>query len=145
MNLRGWLHISNLLFQVKPLYLTYLNLLVMKMNKSVAGYHLLMILSAVDNKHTLAEDKVIADYLAENFPIPVNLDKETDRLAQLPKDDYMIHFQRAMADFYEDSTEQERLELIDFAFKLTKATKPITPEENLYLNELYNEWTETQI
>lgn len=115
------------------------------MNKSVAGYHLLMILSAVDEKHTVAEDKVIANYLAENFPIPVSLDRETERLAALPKEDYMIHFQKCMADFYEDSTEQERLELIDFAFKVTKATKPITPEENLYLNELYNEWTETQI
>jgi hypothetical protein len=117
----------------------------MKMNKSVAGYHLLMILSAVDDHHTFAEDKVIAEYLAENFPIPVSLDKETDTLAKLPKENYMIHFQKAMADFYEDSTEKERMELIDFAFKVTKATKPITPEENIFLNELYNEWTETLI
>lgn len=114
-----------------------------KMNKPIAGYHILMLLSAVDHKFSVAEDRIIASYIAESFPIPVNLDKELDFISNLSEDEYMIHFQKSMDDFYNDSTEKERLHLIDFAIKLTKATKPITKEENIYLSELYNEWTET--
>ncbi|MCW3124464.1 MAG: hypothetical protein JWO03_122 [Bacteroidetes bacterium] len=112
-------------------------------NKPIAGYHILMILSAVDHKFSVAEDRIIAEYIAENFPIPVSLDKEMDLISNIKEEDYMIHFQKAMDDFYNDSTEKERLHLIDFAIKLTKATKPITAVENIYLSELYNEWTET--
>ena len=114
-----------------------------KRNKSIAGYHILMLLSAVDHKHSVAEDRIIAEYIAENFPIPVSLDRELEVISALKEEDYMLHFQKAMDDFYEDSTEKERLHLIDFSIKLSKATRPITKEENIYLTELYNEWTET--
>jgi hypothetical protein len=114
-----------------------------RMNKSIAGYHILMLLSAVDRKYSVAEDRIIADYIAENFPIHINLDKELEKISNLKEEDYMVHFQKAMDDFYEDSTEKERLHLIDFSIKLSKATRPITKEENVYLTELYNEWTET--
>ena len=100
-----------------------------KMNKPIAGYHILMLLSAVDHKFSVAEDRIIADYIADSFPIPVNLDKELEFISGLDENDYMIHFQKAMDDFYSDSTEKERLHLIDFAIKLSKATKPITKEE----------------
>ena len=102
-----------------------------------------MILSAVDHKFSVAEDRIIAEYIAESFPIPVSLDRELDYISNLPEEDYMLHYQRCMDDFYSDSTEKERMHLIEFAIKLTKATKPITKEENIYLSELYNEWTET--
>lgn len=114
-----------------------------RMNKSIAGYHILMLLSAVDHKFSVAEDRIIAEYIAENFPIHVSLDKEMEKISSINEEDYLIHFQKAMDDFYEDSTEKERLHLIDFAIKLSKATRPITKEENIYLTELYNEWTET--
>lgn len=117
----------------------------MKLNKPIAGYHLLMILSAVDDEFTFQEDKVIAAYIAEQFPIKVNLDSEVAFLAALPKEEYMPHFQKAMADFYSDSTEEERMNLIDFAVQLVKATKPITKEENIFLDELFNEWTESAL
>ncbi|MBX2903786.1 MAG: hypothetical protein KF872_09540 [Chitinophagales bacterium] len=117
----------------------------MKLNKPIAGYHLLMILSAVDEQFTFQEDKVIAQYIAEQFPIKVDLDAEIEFLAALPKEEYMKHFQTAMDNFYNDSTEEERLDLIDFAVQLVKATKPITKEENIFLDELFNEWTETAI
>ncbi len=103
----------------------------------------MMLLSAIDHKFSVAEDRIIAEYIAENFPIPVSLDKELEEISNLKEEDYMLHYQKAMDDFYEDSTEKERLHLIDFAIKLSKATRPITKEENIYLTELYNEWTET--
>jgi hypothetical protein len=116
-----------------------------KLNKPIAGYHILMILSAVDHKFSIGEDRIIAEYIAENFPIHVSLDAQTELLAAIPEEDYFTHFQKAMDSFYQDSTEAERLHLIEFAVKLVKATKPITPLENVFLDELFNEWTETII
>jgi uncharacterized tellurite resistance protein B-like protein len=117
----------------------------MKKNKAIAGYHILMVLSAVDGKFCVQEDLVIEKWLEHEFPLRVNLEKETAILSGLHPDDYMIHFQSCMSDFYEDSTEEERNELIDYAIKLAKADKTITPEENIFINELFNEWTETSI
>lgn len=117
----------------------------MRMNKPIAGYHLLMILSAVDGEFNAKEDMVIRQWLAEQFPFEVDLDREMEVLSALDKDDYMIHFQKCMADFYEDSTEKERNELIQFAIDLVKADNKITREENLFLDELFCEWTETSI
>lgn len=117
----------------------------MKKNKPIAGYHILMILSAVDGKFSIEEDLVIEQWLEKEFPLRVNLDKETEYLSKLKTDDYMIHFQSCMTDFYQDSTEEERNELIEYAIRLAKADKRITYEENIFINELFNEWTETSI
>ena len=115
------------------------------MNKPIAGYHILMILSAVDGKFSGKEDLVIEKWIENEMPLHVDLDKEMEILSALHPDDYMIHFQKCIADYYEDSTEEERNELLDYAIKLTKATKPITPEENIFVDELFKEWTETSI
>ncbi len=112
------------------------------MNKAIAGYHLLMILSAVDNKFNGKEDKVIKNYLIENFPSRVNLDSEMEVLSKLDASDYPIHFNNAMNAFYMDSTPDERSHFLDFAVKLVAADKKISPRENLFLNELYNAWEE---
>jgi hypothetical protein len=117
----------------------------MKMNKPIAGYHMLMILSVVDGKVFVKEDLVIKKWVENEMPVHVNLDAEIEILSALNKEDYMIHFQKCMADFYEDTTEKERIDFLDYAIKLTKAVKPITPEENIFIDELFNEWTETQI
>ena len=111
-------------------------------NKAIAGYHMLMILSAVDEQFNGREDKVIRDYLIENFPPKTNLDHEMEILSQLDASDYPIHFNNAMNDFYLDSTPNERSHFIDFAVKLIVADKNVTPRENLFLNELYNAWEE---
>jgi hypothetical protein len=117
----------------------------MKLNKPISGYHMLMILSVVDGKLFTKEDLVIKKWIENEMPVHVNLDHEAEVLSALNPDDYMIHFQKCMADFYEDSTEKERIEFLDYAIKLTKAVEPITPEENIFVDELFNEWTETQI
>jgi hypothetical protein len=111
-----------------------------KLNKPIAGYHLLMILSQVDGEFPVAEGEVIIRYLDENFPIHVNLDDEFDTLASLSKEKYMSHFISAMNDFYEDSIPEERDHFLDFAVKLVKADDKITREENEYLTALFNAW-----
>ena len=110
------------------------------MNKVMAGYHMLMILSQVDGDFDKSEGKVIVDYLKDSFPFRVNLDGEMEILSALATEDYFLHFNNAMNDFYEDSNKKERLDFLNFAVKLVKADNKITPEENKYLKELFFAW-----
>lgn len=116
-----------------------------KKNKPIAGYHMLMILSAADGRFSAKEDSVIKKWIENEMPVHVNLDSETEQLSAIKQEDYMIHFQKCMADFYEDTTEKERNEFLQYAISLTKADKAISREENIFLDELFNEWTETKI
>ena len=111
-----------------------------KMNKIMAGYHMLMILSQVDGEFNQAEGKIIVNYLKDTFPFRVNLDKEIEVLSVLPQQDYFLHFNNSMNDFYEDSTNDERIEFLKFAIKLATADKKVTVEENKYLKELFFAW-----
>ncbi len=110
------------------------------MNKTIAGYHLLMILSAVDFRVSAQEDEVIRSYLVEEFPFHVNLDREMAIISNLMPDEWEKHFYVSMDDFYDDATEEERNSLLDFAIQLTKADNVITKEENYYLNLLFENW-----
>ena len=112
----------------------------MKLNKVMAGYHMLVILSQVDGEFDASEGKVIVKYLQDAFPFRFNLDNEMDVLSALPKEDYFLHFNNSMNDFYEDSTEQERTDFLNFAVKTVMADKKLTVEENKYLKELYFAW-----
>jgi hypothetical protein len=111
-----------------------------RLNKTIAGYHLLMILSAVDYRVGPAEDIVIRDYLVEEFPFRVNLDREMAIISNLKPDEWEAHFLKRMDDFYDDATEEERTSLLKFAVELTKADNVITQEENKYLNLLFESW-----
>ncbi len=113
---------------------------IMKKNKVMAGYHMLMILSEVDGKFATPEGKVIVGYLKKDFPFRVDLDREIEELSALPKEDYFLHFNNSMNDFYEDSTEKERNDFLKLAVKMVKADKKITTEENKYLKELFFAW-----
>ncbi len=111
-----------------------------KMNKVMAGYHMLMILSKVDGDFDATEGKVVVNYLKDVFPFRVDLDREMAILSALPLEDYFMHFNNCMNDFYEDSIPQERVDFLNFAVKMVKADKKITPEENKYLKELFFAW-----
>lgn len=112
----------------------------MKKDTVLAGYHMLMILSEVDGKFDKSEEKVIVDYLKKTFPDKLDLAKEKHELGSLPKEDYFLHFNNAMNDFYEFSTPQERNSFLNFAVQIAKADKKITAEENKYLKELFFAW-----
>ncbi|PZF73985.1 tellurite resistance TerB family protein [Taibaiella soli] len=111
-----------------------------RMNKTIAGYHLLMILSAVDFRISANEDSVIRQYLVQEFPFHVNLDREMEIISNLHPDQWEGHFLKAMDDFYDDATEEERKSLIKFAIRLAKADHVITKEENYFLNMLFDNW-----
>lgn len=111
-----------------------------RMNMAIAGYHILMIMSAVDYKFSLEEDKIIREYLFQQFPFKVNLDKEMEIISNLKHDEWHLHFHTCVDDFYNDSTPEERNDLLKFALYLAKADEVITEEENSYLQYMFNAW-----
>ena len=56
-----------------------------KLNKPIAGYHLLLLLTVADKKFAKEEGDIIIDYLSQNFPFRVNLDEEIEFLSTLPR------------------------------------------------------------
>lgn len=111
-----------------------------KSNKSIAGYHLLMILSAVDYKFHPEEEKVIQDYMLEEFPFRLNLDNETAVIAELQPSEWKKHFEFHAQCFYDDSTEEERLQFIDFAKKLIKASDDVSNTEHQFYTQMKKIW-----
>lgn len=111
-----------------------------KSNKSVAGYHLLMILSSVDGEFAPEEGMKVQEYLIEEFPFRINLDNELDVIANLQPEDWKDHFEFHARCFYEDSTEEERLSFIAFAKTLIKADNVVSDEEHRFYVLLKNIW-----
>lgn len=111
-----------------------------KSNKSIAGYHLLMILSAVDNKFEPEEGMKIQEYLAEEFPFRMNLDNELDVIASLNPEDWKDHFEFHARCFMEDSTEAERQNFTEFAKSLIKADDDVSEDEHRFYTLLKNMW-----
>ncbi|MGB0851161.1 MAG: hypothetical protein ACPGTP_07930, partial [Bacteroidia bacterium] len=56
------------------------------------------------------------------------------------REDYPVLLQQCAEDFYADSTEDERLELINFALKVLLADEVVDESENKLLNTLYQYW-----
>lgn len=111
-----------------------------KFNKAEAGYHMLQLLSAVDGKFGPQEDLVITNYLIENYPFHVEMDGAMEELSKLQPEDYILHFQKCMDDFFQDSEEEERTRFLKFAVDLVKADNEITQDENAYLKILFDTW-----
>lgn len=111
-----------------------------KYNKIIAGYHMLMLISVVDNEFSPEEGEQMVEYLTDSFPFDVSLDNELEFLSSLSKDEYYNHFIKCMNDFYSDSNEKERNDFLNKAVKMVIADKKITVEENRFLTELYNAW-----
>lgn len=111
-----------------------------KLNKVEAGYHMLQLLSVIDGQFSVQEDLVIRKYLVENYPFHVSLDGAMDKISLLKPEEYEVHFQKCMDDFYQDSTGDERVHFMDFAVKLVSADEKVTPDENRFLKILFDAW-----
>ena len=112
-----------------------------KSNKSIAGYHILMILSAVDDNFAPEEGLKIQEYLTQEFPFRMNLDDELDTIATLRKEDWEKHFTFHAQCFLEDSTLEERTHFLAFAKTLIKSDDQVADIEHQYYNLLKNLWT----
>jgi hypothetical protein len=116
----------------------------MRFSKTVAGYHMLMILSDVDGQSSDKELKIIRKYMAENFSEDIDYDVETEKVRNINPIDYPVHFNDAMNSFYLESTKEDRNHFLDFAVKLVIADHEVSPKENLFLNELFTAWEADQ-
>lgn len=111
-----------------------------KSNKSIAGYHLLMILSSVDGEFAPEEGMMIQEYLAEEFPFRMNLDNELEIIATLHPEDWKDHFEFHARCFYDDSTEDERKKFVQFAKTLIKADDSVSNDEHRFYKLLKKLW-----
>lgn len=111
-----------------------------KSNKPIAGYHLLMLLSAVDEEFAPEEGMLVQEYLADEFPFTTNLDDELDIIATLKKEERENHFTFHATCFYEDSTEEERMKFIAFAKTLIKADHGVSDDEHRFYKMLKKIW-----
>lgn len=111
-----------------------------KSNKSIAGYHLLMILSSVDGEFAPAEGLKVQEYLAEEFPFKMNLDNELDVIATLKPEDWKDHFEFHARCFHDDSIEEERKSFAAFAKSLIKADNNVSEDEHRFYKLLKQMW-----
>lgn len=111
-----------------------------KSNKSIAGYHILMILSSVDGEFAPEEGLKFQEFLAEEFPFQIDLDDELDIIATLHADKWQEHFEFHAQCFYDDSTEEERKSFAEFAKSLIKADEDVTEKEHDYYLQLKKIW-----
>ena len=111
-----------------------------KSNKSIAGYHLLMILSSVDGEFAPEEGLFIQQYLADEFPFKMDLDDELETIATLQPEDWEKHFDFHAQCFLEDSEEEERTNFLKFAKSLIKADEKVDDKEHMYYKKLKSIW-----
>lgn len=114
----------------------------LKSNKSIAGYHLLMILSSVDGEFSPEEGLKIQEYLADEFPFRINLDNELDAIATLKPEDWKDHFEFHARCFMDDSEVSERRKFLRFAKSLIKADDEVSEDEHRFYMLLKNMWNE---
>jgi hypothetical protein len=105
-----------------------------KMNKTISGYHILMILSAVDFRFHIKEDLVIRDWLANEFPFKVNLDKEMEIISGLHHSQWDEHFIKCLDHYYLDANFQERIDILFFSKKLVLADELLFKSEHLFVD-----------
>ncbi|MDQ0475527.1 TerB family tellurite resistance protein [Chryseobacterium sp. MDT2-18] len=111
-----------------------------KSNKSIAGYHLLMILSSVDGEFAPQEGMMIQQYLADEFPFKMDLDDELEVIALLKPEEWKPHFEFHAQCFLDDSTEKERISFRQFAKTLIKADEQVSDTEHDFYQILKDIW-----
>lgn len=111
-----------------------------KSNKTIAGYHLLMIMSTVDETFHADADQIIREFLSKESPFKLNLDDELDKIINLSKEKAEEHFIKKAKDFYDDSNAEERDEFKEFAKKLLRADNEVSAKENDAYRTLLKTW-----
>lgn len=110
------------------------------MNKTEAGFHLLMILSKADGIIEKSESHVLLDFLESNFNEPIDIIKEQAFLMAYPSEDLISHFIEIAEQFFKISTILERNNLLQFAMKICMADEKMEIHENIFINKLYDSW-----
>jgi uncharacterized tellurite resistance protein B-like protein len=111
-----------------------------KKNKDVAGYQILCILSEIDGDFDPREGTVVVDYIKEQFPLGGNLDEAVEELSMMSAEDYENKLEDLAADFYSDSTPDERMKFLHFAMDLINADESVQEQEDRLISRLFDLW-----
>ncbi len=111
-----------------------------KLNKTEAGFHLLMSLSMADGSVHKSEASVLIDFLNKNYNENMDLIKEQAFFKAYPQEGFFDHFIEVAEQFFIVSSSEDRNKLITFAMKLVMADAKMEPTENKYINALYDAW-----
>ncbi len=111
-----------------------------KMNKTEAGFHLLMLLSLADNHLHPTEHDVVIDFLNDHFNDNIDLIKEQAFLKALPAEERESHFVETAEHFYAISSSDERHTITRFAMDVAMADETMQDHENQLINKLYDCW-----
>lgn len=118
-----------------------------KMNKVTAGYKMLMVLANVDGKHLEEEHELIVNFLGKDFDphtIGAAIETEQVRLQALSPENQMLEFREAMNAYYSQTSAAERSAFLQLAMDLVKSDEHLSPEENSFINKLFDAWGETE-
>lgn len=110
------------------------------MNRTESGFHLLVMLSLSDGGVSHEEQQVISEFLDSAFSGKIDLIKEQAFLKVYPKEIMEDHFHEVAARFYTISSQEDRNKLLNFAMKVVMADNEMKPEENRFINLLYDAW-----
>src|SRR5690348_7775837 len=112
-----------------------------KMNRTEAGFHLLMLLSLADGKgHSSAEHDVVIDFLNDHFNDNIDLIKEQAFIKALPDEAREDHFIETAEHFYSISSPDERHTITRFAMDVVMADEDLQANENNLITKLYDCW-----
>lgn len=110
------------------------------MNRTEAGFHLLMLLSLADGSIQKSESSVILEFLEAHYHEPIDLIKEQAFLRACPEEDRFNHFVETAQQFYKISTTEERNSFLSFAMELVMSDETMENQENKFINTLYDCW-----
>ena len=111
-----------------------------KMNKTEAGFHLLMLLSMADGSIHHTEHDVVIDFLNDHFNDNIDIIKEQAFLRALPMEEHESHFIETAEHFYTISTQDERHTITRFGMEVVMADNELKSHENNLINKLYDCW-----
>jgi hypothetical protein len=113
-----------------------------KLNKSMAGYHILMILSAVDFRFHIKEELVIKEWIEQEFVLPINFDNELSIISALLPEQWQAHYTQCLHDYWDETSYNEKAAIVNFAEKLILADEILHKAENEFYKLLIRIWKE---
>jgi hypothetical protein len=110
------------------------------MKVTICGYHILMILSAVDYHFHHAEDAVIRDFLILHYPDCIDLDEQLAIISNLLPSEWEGHFNKVKTQFFKIASIQEQKTLMNFAVTLVKADNRVTIDEHYFMRQFVRKY-----
>ena len=110
------------------------------MNKTEAGFHLLVMLSLADGSTQPVEANIILEFLNREYALPLDLNKEQEFIKMMPEEEIHTHFSEVCSRFYSLSNKEERRNLVDFAMQIVMSDRKRNETEDMLINVLLHSW-----